>query len=478
MPSLLPSHTAAVDSIAVHVRLLIALVVAGWSSCGLLARVHAAENAAEQRVPNFVLILADDVSPDDLAPYSTNAAKTPHLARLAQEGLRFDRVFLTCSSCSPSRCSLITGRYPHQTGAAELHQPLPAQQVTFTELLKSAGYYVAAAGKWHLGNEVKDRFDHIVEGQPSGCEHWVETLANRPADKPFFLWLAALDAHRDYDPQTIEQRHASADVQVPAFLPDVPEARRDLANYYDEISRLDDYVGKVLAELDRQGVADNTIVLFMADNGRAFPRCKTTVYDSGIRTPCILRWPGKIKAGEHSASLISSIDVAPTFLELAGIKVPDSFVGRSFVGVLNDPESPHRDAVFAEHNWHDYAAHQRAVRTERYLYIRNDQPQHPATPPADAVRSPTYRAMQKLFAERQLSAEQQGCFVSPMPREELYDLARDPDSLKNLASDPQHQSVLAALRDRLAAWSRETNDELPTQFTPDKFDRETGERLP
>ncbi len=132
----------------------------------------------------------------------------------------------------------------------------------------------------------------------SGCDQWVPVLRDRPRDKPFFLWLAALDPHRDYQPGTIPEPHRPEDVVVPPYLPDVPEVRKDLALYYDEIGRLDHHVGEVLAELDRQGVAGETLVLFLSDNGRPFPRCKTTLYDSGIRTPFIVRWPGHIRPGE------------------------------------------------------------------------------------------------------------------------------------------------------------------------------------
>ncbi|MFM7844014.1 MAG: sulfatase-like hydrolase/transferase, partial [Planctomycetota bacterium] len=278
--------------------------------------------------PNIILMIADDLGCTDAAPYEPQAARTPQLARLAREGLRFERAYLTCSSCSPSRSSLITSRYPHNTGASELHQPLPADQVTFVERLRESGYWTAAAGKWHLGPHAKKRFDLVVEaGQAlpagikrdgSGCEQWLPTLAKRPADKPFFLWLAAFDPHRDYAADTLTEPHRPEQVQVPPYYPDTPAVRRDLAQYYDEVTRLDSYVGQLLDALDEQQLADNTIVLFMTDNGRPFPRSKTTLYDSGIQTPLLIRWPGKVPANRSTASLISSIDIGPTLVEIAG----------------------------------------------------------------------------------------------------------------------------------------------------------------
>jgi arylsulfatase A-like enzyme len=448
-----------------------------------------------------VLIIADDMAWDDCGAYGNRKVRTPNIDRLAREGMRFDRAFVTASSCSPSRSSLITGRYPHNTDAEELHWPLPARQVTFVEKLKASGYWTAAAGKWHLGDEVRDRFDVVTEADPSGfqlpvgndarqrmtaggsgvaqsgCDRWVPVLRDRPRDKPFFLWLASLDPHRDYQPGAIPEPHRPEDVTVPPYLPDVPEVRRDLALYYDEISRLDHHVGEVLAELDRQGVAGETLVLFLSDNGRPFPRCKTTLYDGGIATPLIVRWPGHIRPAAHCGSLVSTIDIAPTLLRLAGIEPGPTSQGKDLSPLLRDPTAKVRDHLFAERNWHDYAAHGRAVRSERFKYIRNDDREKPLTPPADAVRSPTFQAMRRLWDAGKLTPPQRVCFVSPRPAEELYDLDADPDELVNLAGDPRFAEVLAGMRRALSGWQRETGDILPEKLSPDEFDRESGNPL-
>jgi len=285
--------------------------------------------AADPR-PNIILFIADDQAWNDCGAYGHPHIRTPNQDRLAREGMRFDAAFLTCSSCSPSRSSIITGRYPHNTGAHQLHLPLPKEQITFVELLKKSGYWTAQAGKWHLGNFVKDRFDQLNEGGgPSGCENWIPALRSRPKDKPFFLWLASFDPHRPYSPNTIPRPHKPEDVIVPPYLPDVPETRHDLAMYYDEITRMDGYMGQVLDELDKEGLADNTLVLFLSDNGRPFPRCKTTIYDSGIKTPFIVRWPGHIKPGSSCPNLVSSIDIAPTFLAAANLTPRPPVQGRS-----------------------------------------------------------------------------------------------------------------------------------------------------
>jgi len=281
---------------------------------------------AQRPRPNIVLIIADDMAWDDCGAYGHPTIRTPNIDRLAAEGMRFTNAFLTTSSCSPSRASIITGQYPHNTDAEQLHWPLPAEQTTFVELLKSAGYWTAAVGKWHLGDVVKDRFHYIREAdvsgfqlptgtvktkgamvakEKSGCEHWVSTLRSRPKDKPFFLWLAALDPHRDYEPGIIANPHQSSDVRVPPYLPDVAEVREELALYYDEIVRLDNYIGDVLKEIEAQGIEKDTFVLFFSDNGRPFPRDKTTLYDGGIKTPWIVRWPRRLRAASICTQLVS-----------------------------------------------------------------------------------------------------------------------------------------------------------------------------
>jgi arylsulfatase A-like enzyme len=313
---------------------------------------------------------------------------------------------------------------------------------------------------------------------PSGCDQWVPVLRDRPRDRPFFLWLASLDPHRDYQDGAIPEPHRPRDAVVPPYLPDVDEVRKDLARYYDEITRLDRYVGEVLAELDHQGVARDTLVLFLSDNGRPFPRCKTTLYDSGIRTPLIARWPGHVPPGSRCGGLVSTVDIAPTLLKLAGIEPGSTFQGKDLSPLLKDPGAKVRDLIFAERNWHDYAARGRAARSGRYKYIRNDDRDRPLTPPADAVRSPTFAAMRRLRDEGGLAPAQRACFVSPRPAEELYDVDTDPHELVNLAGDQGHAEILADMRRALSQWARETGDVLPEGLSPDEFDRETGEPLP
>jgi len=241
---------------------------------------------------------------------------------------------------------------------------------------------------------------------------------------------------------------------------------------------MDGMMAAVLAELDRQGAAKDTLVLFTSDNGRPFPRCKTTVYDSGVRTPLIARWPGHVKAGGTCGRLVSAVDMAPTIAAVAGLPAAPSFQGRSFAALLTNPAGPAvREFAFSEHNWHDYDAHDRGVRSERFRYVRNTYTDLPSTPPADAVTGPTFQAMRKLRDAGRLTPAQISVFVKPRPAEELYDLDADPHELTNLAGEAKYAGELAKLRAALGGWIRETNDGVPAERTPDEFDRETGKRL-
>jgi len=464
--------------------------VAGIALLGL--RLHAATSAAAR--PNVILFIADDVSWDDLGCTGNPAARTPHIDRLAAHGRRFDAAYLVASSCSPSRSSIVTGRYPHNNGrASELHQPIAAHLPWFPQLLRAAGYHTGLSGKHHMSADAPTAgesaqpvpFDHVDAGKTAGNSgghaNWVKVVQERPKEKPFFFWFAALDAHRDWDgdrewrEELYGPKHDPAAVRVPPFLRDDPATRGDLASYYNEITRFDHYIGQVVATLEKEGTLANTLILILADNGRAFPRAKTRLHDSGMKTCFIAHWPaGLAQPGQSTASLVSTIDIAPTVLEAAGVTAPATLQGVSFLPVLKNPAAVVRRHAFSEHNWHDYEAHGRAVRSEGYLYIRNHRPALPWQGPADSVRSPSHQALRTARAAGPLSPAQADVFLAPRPTEELYHTASDPEQLKNLAADPAHRAAKTRLATLLADWTDATGDTVPAQLTGDGFDRETG----
>ncbi|MBY5958726.1 sulfatase [Membranicola marinus] len=433
-------------------------------------------------LPNIVLIIADDIGWNDVGCYGNEVVKTPNMDRIAREGMRFDNAYLTTSSCSPSRTSIISGRYPHNTGAAELHTPLPPEVGIFPEKLQEAGYFTGQAGKWHMGNAPRRGFDVIYDGRddlgPGGEKMWVPLLQNRPKDQPFFLWLAATDAHRGWGPNMFEGQHHPEDVQVPPFLVDSLGTRMDLAKYYDEIMRFDYYIGEVERELKVQGVADQTLIMIISDNGRPFPRCKTRLYDSGVKTPLIVKWPhGMNGKGQTSGSLVSVIDIGATLLEVAGAPPLKSMQGQSFLKLFNAPNMPFRNYIFSEHNWHDHEALERMVRTRDYLYILNLRPNLPNQGPADSNNSPSFVELKDKRTKHQLTAAQVDVFLSPRPREELFDCQRDPLQLINIVADPAMDTKLSELRKIMMLWMEQTGDTHPEQLTPDWYSRESGAAL-
>lgn len=447
--------------------------------------------------PNVILFIADDVSHGDIGCCGSTTARTPNIDRLAAAGRRFDNAYLTASSCSVSRSSIITGRYPHNNGrASELHQPIAAHLPWFPRLLREAGYYTALVGKHHMTSDKlapdetaqPPAFDLIGGGKEPGNQGghatWVKTVKERPKDKPFFLWFASYDAHRawDADDDWIEElygpKHDPAEIVLPRFLSDDAETRQDFASYHNEVTRFDYFIGQVADELERQGQLNNTLILIMADNGAPFPRAKTRLHDSGMRTPFIAHWPaGIIDAGSSTQSLISAIDIAPTILSLAGAEAPPTMQGVSFEPVFKDPAATIRNHAFSEHNWHDYEAHGRSVRSDGLLYIRNNRPRYPWQGPADSVRSPSHVQLRAKRDAGTLTAEQSDVFLAPRPAEELYRYDLDRDQLRNLADDPNHAKEKAMLADLLDRWADQTHDSVPKDLSQDTFDRETGESL-
>jgi N-sulfoglucosamine sulfohydrolase len=427
---------------------------------------------------NFVIFIADDVSWNDLGCYGNRDVKTPQIDALAEQGLKFNNAYLTASSCSPSRNSILTGRYPHNTGAAELHTKPPIHLMSLPEMLKNNGYHTVHSGKYHQGDYSKKAFSEIHKEYKaitnSGEGMWLENVKNRPKNKPFFMWFAALDAHRGWGKNKFSGTHKPEDIKPPFYLARGEETKKDMAQYYDEIYRFDYHIGLVKDELEKQGVLKNTLILVMADNGRPFPHSKTRVNDRGMKTPFIIYWPEKITRKAETDALVSVIDIAPTFLDVAGIDPPKSFQGKSFAKLFENPYQDFRNYVFAEHNWHDYEAHERMVRNKDYMYILNSRPDKPQMGPADAVESPSFQELVEIKEKGKLTEIQTDVFITPRPNEELYYYPDDPLQLLNVASIPEQQDELEKLRNILQKWMEETDDNIPENLTKDWFEHVPG----
>lgn len=411
--------------------------------------------AGQASPPNFVVIIADDLGADDVGAFGHPVVKTPNIDRLAQHGIRFDNAFLTTSSCTASRASILTGMYPHSSGAPKLNDGIPGDRKLASSYLRDAGYYTAAIGKWHVGEQVVDQFDLVFDPPgDSGAEGWVEALRNRPQDKPFFFWFASRDPHVPYSELQKEDPYQPKDAVILPTMLDSPGARLNIAQYYTEISRLDDYVGKVMQELQAEGALDNTYVIFLSDNGASMPHAKTTLYDTGIKTPLIMRGPG-VTAGKKTGALVSGVDLMPTVLALAGVPTAETMEGRSFNAILANPQGGHRTEIYAEQHDHGFHINKRAVRSRDYLYIRNIG--------ENKVKcllevQPMGRELQQAFRDGKLTFEQSLCFGRKLPEEELYDVRKDRHQVNNLAADPAYADIRQQMRSLLDAQAKATND--------------------
>ena len=328
--------------------------------------------------------------------------------------------------------------------------------------------------KTHIGPYAERQFQWYSPKTAAALPEFLDAAGSRP----FFLWVGFHDPHRPYESGAIPNPHSPSAVLVPPYLADTPETRADLARYYDEIARMDGQIGLMLAELSRRNLSGNTLVVFFSDNGAPFPREKGTLYDAGTRTPLIFSWPGKIAAGSvYDRGLVSTVDLAPTLLDIAGAERPDSLQGTSLRQMLTQPGSfVGRDTVFSERNWHDCDEHQRAIRTDRFKLIRTEAyTELPLCITADIGSSPSFHALRARAKAGRLTAAQRRLFEVPRARLELYDLERDPWELRNVADELGYRGQVRELALALQAWM-ERSDDFPASYRvrDDNTDRITG----
>jgi len=425
-----------------------------------------------QNLPNIIWVISDDVSKYDHGCYG-NPVRTPNLDCLAEEGVRFTSAFATSPSCSPSRATMFTGKYPHSAGAEDLHSPIPTGQIILPSMLRKKDYFSANCAKLHLGSYGDEQFDKIYKNS----DDWKKFVQERPKDKPFFLSIGFHEAHRPYSKNLIKNPHSLDNVVVPPYLADIPEVREELALYYDEISYMDAEIGRLLEWIDEDGLAENTLIIYFGDQGMPFPRAKTSLYDSGLGVPLIARWKGRIPEGIVQMGLASLLDLTPTVLEIAGITPTEDIQGQSMLKMFFDTGAKGRKYIFGQRNWHNIDDHIRCVRTNRYKYIRNYFPEEPFGHPSDIVNSISYQAMLRLLDEGKLSKQQMLIFRAPRPQEELYDLRTDPNEFENLTYRPEYQDILKEMRLTLDRWIKETNDVSPEKRLINNINLRTGERL-
>jgi arylsulfatase A-like enzyme len=352
--------------------------------------------------------------------------------------------------------------------------PLPETERLLPSYLQAQGYFTGHMAKTHYGANGERQFQWYSPATAEAFPSFLDSAGTRP----FFLWVGFHEPHRPYERGLVSHPHSPARVVLPPQLADTPETRADLALYYDAIAHLDEALGDMLAELERRKLRDNTLVVFLSDNGAPFPREKGTLYDGGIRTPLIFSWPGVIRGGSlYDRGLVSTVDLAPTILELAGATPPEPMQGRSFREMLMAPASyAGREYVFSERNWHDCDEHQRAVRSGRYKLIRTDAyTELPLCTAADIGASPSFLALRALAKSGRLTTGQRRLFEAPRARIELYDLVGDPWELTSVADNPAYAKQVRELAAVLQEWIEQSGD-FPAAYRvrDDNTDRITG----
>lgn len=419
------------------------------------------ENASAETKskPNILLLISDDHSADDLGIVGKGRPHTPALDSLAAAGVRFVNAYTSSPQCSPSRSALITGRSSHATGTSRLHSALTSEHETLIEALQRSGYYVGAFRKVHLGESFQSRWN-FYGGDDVPFDRFFQ---ERPRNKPFFLWVGFHDPHRPFKEGAFSPPHNPSEVTVPSFLPNNDAVRKDLANYYDAIARMDSEVGKVLSLLDAEKLKENTLVIFTGDNGMPFPGAKGTLYDAGVRIPLIMRWPGHITSGEVRRDVVSLLDIAPTILNASASSPLPNLEGQNLLSKSKD------HPVFFERNWHDNLDFIRGVRSGNDLLIQNYRSELPYVPTLDLAESPSWLAIQDFHLKHRLQPElEQRYFTAPRPEVELYDINADPNQFHNLAADKTNSVKIQSLQKLLSDWMVSTNDFLPPPIPPQR----------
>ncbi len=455
--------------------MLVGLMALAFSSHAL----HAEE--PDRGRPNILFCLADDQSYPHASAYGEPVIETPVFDRVAREGVLFTQAYCASPSCTPSRSAILTGQDIWRLGeGGQLFGTLPAEHPVYTDLLTGSGYHVGYMDKgWAPGNDRAGGRGSNPAGTKFGS--FREFLAEAPEGKPWCFWFGSRDPHRGYRKGSgVRAGMDPAEVRVPLVYPDTPEVRSDLCDYFFEIQRFDQQIGGMLELIDQAGQLDDTLVVITSDNGMPFPRAKANLYDLGTHVPLAIRWPNRVVGGRTIDDFVNLTDLAPTFLEAAGLTPSKSMSGRSLLSLLTSSKSgnvePERDAVYAGRERHAWCRLEgtgypmRMIRTRDFLFVRNYEPDRwpagiyrmvtneghygdvDASPTKDVMiglKDPHARLFALSFGKR--------------PGEELYDCEKDPHQLLNLTSDPAYERTRRELSERLAAHLKATGD--PRQTT-------------
>jgi N-sulfoglucosamine sulfohydrolase len=418
---------------------------------------------------NILWLVAEDFGPE-LACYGTAQVSSPNLDQLAARGVRFTRAYTTAPVCSASRSAFMTGMYQttigahnHRSHRDDGYRLTPGVRL-ITDRMRESGYVTAnirafPASVGFAGTGKTD-WNFTTDDNPFDYDRWDDLKAHRP----FFAQVNFQETHRPFQ---APKRADPAKVVIPPYYPDHPVTRQDWAQYLDSASELDRKVGRILRQLEAEGLADTTMVVFMGDHGQAHVRGKQFCYEEGLHIPLIIAWPKRIPApagvrpGTIDDRLVEAIDLAPTFLSIAGRPKPERMQGRILFG---DRAEAAREYAFGARDRCDETVFRlRTVRDSRYRYIRNFTPDRPFLQANEYKEHsyPVWNLLKDLDAKGRLTPTQKLLTAATMPPEELYDLDTDPYEIRNLANseDQKHRAALERLRGVLARWIETTDDQ-------------------
>ena len=462
-----------------------------------------AGDSSEEGRPNIILFVSDDHGTDALGCYGNPVIETPNLDLLAEEGVRFENAYCTSASCAASRSVILTGLFGHGTGSYghvhDYHHFSTFENVkSLPVLLKSGGYLTARIGKYHVAPEKVFAFDQVLEANPRSTFEMAEACEEViGSEDPFFLYFCTDDPHRGApftpDPWNapnsfgnrgegyagVETKHYNpTEVIVPDFLPDTKECREELAQYYQSVSRIDQGFGKLMEMVKKEGKWENTIVIYISDNGIAFPGAKTTLYEPGIKLPCIIRDPSLEKKGISNGARISWVDLTPTILDMSGIDFSaEDFHGSSFKDILGKENPEGWDEVYASHTFHEITMYypMRAYIQGKYKLIWNIAWRLEYPFASDLWASSTwqgiYRNHEPNFGKRPV---QQYLFRQEF---EFYDLEADPGEINNLALDLANHVILEEMKTKMKAFQLRTDDPWLIMWDHDASLQGTGVNL-
>lgn len=425
----------------------------------IVISVNAFTLRAQDR-PNIIWLMAEDIGPD-IECYGMEAVKTPNLNKLAEEGLKFENAFCTNPICSPSRSAMMTGVHQNKINAqhhrSNRNIPLAEEFKPFTYWLRDAGYTCIIGSNLVMGKgqKIDVNFKHSKLGPWDGKEQFgLFDKVNEftPADQPFFAQIQLVATHRGdwWDGVREKSEHPvnPDDVVLPPYMADHPTVRLDWAKYLDQMEYIDNEVGMLIDDLKAKGMYENTVIIFIGDNGRCNIRGKGYLFDPGLHVPLIVNWPKGITQSEIKQEVVSTTDITASILDIAGIEVPDYMTGKSFM-----KDDFKREYTYSARDlWDEVMEKSRSLSTAKYKYICNDMPQvswdaHQAY--LEFYR-PAVHVMRKLNFEGKLNDDQQYFFSNTKPVEELYDLEKDPHELNNLVDDKDFAELVQRMREQLA----------------------------